>query len=257
MKNFAFYFLALCVFLAAENLCSLDTNETVLEEIIPLELPLNEFPEEQSTPYNDQIALSEGIVQFGDFTGGIAELPSETLTESASLNAEQKNNALYFFVPTGSSRFFLPGVAFRHHLSRDFFEISYFNQKQSDIFFNTYNDFSEVKSQKKLGTIYENILNAFYGLRWNTRYISPYLSLGTGLYFPHVQYNGNSSVGLLPTLATALGVEFKYGFADLAINYLPIKWKTVFEYQEPGYEETYEKQMRILGNIRLGVGLPF
>lgn len=240
-------------------------SQELNEEAAPSEISLNEITEEK----NPLLSANE----LEGFNGEIEELSSKTLTAEPLLTvAEPKKNGLYFFLPTGSHSFFLPGFSFRHDLNNSrFLEISYFNRKQNDIVLTRYRDLFEVESTEKLraiykleiesteklGAIYENLLSASYGFKWNTRYIDPYFSLGGGFYLPYVQYVGTSYVDSLPAISGAIGLGFKYGFVDLAINYFPLKWKGIFEYQEPGDEYTFEYKVRLLANIRLGVGLPF
>lgn len=241
----------LWLFLAVSFL-SLHSQE--VEEVMPSEVSLNELAEDR----NSVVAVNE----FGDFRGGVTEFSPRPLTEEKDpllSVTEPKKNGLYFLLPIGAlNQFFLPGLSFRHNLNRDFLEVSYFNAKHGDVVLTRYKGLFEVESTEKLGVVYGNMFNASYGFKWNTRLVDPYLSFGAGLYLPYVRYDkGFSSVASLPTVSTALGLAFKYGFVDLALNYFPIKWTSVFEYQEAGQEHTFKQQMRFLANFRLGAGFPF
>jgi|GEM_PF-6402980 len=242
----------LWLFLAVSSF-SLHSQE--IEEVIPSEISLNELAEELEEQ-NSLVSANE----FRDFRGEVTEfLPGPLIEEKDPLLSviESKKNGLYFLLPIGAlNHFFLPGLSFRHNLNRDFLEISYLNVKQGDIVLTHYEGL-EVESKTKLGEVYGNMLNASYGFKWNTRWVDPYLSFGAGLYLPYVRYNGVSSVVSLPTVSAALGLAIKYGFVDLVVNYFPIKWTAVFEYQEAGQEHNFKQQMRLLANFRLGAGFPF
>jgi hypothetical protein len=75
---------------------------------------------------------------------------------------------------------------------------------------------------------------------------------------PYVKYNETSSLdAVLPTVATAVGIGFKYGFVDLAVNYLPLKWKGEFAYEGEKFQGSFEHYTRLVGNLRIGLGFPF
>ena len=197
--------------------------------------------------------------ELGDFQGetSLGLLAEEK--DSSLPTANLKRDGLYFCFPAKANRFFLPGLAFRRPLQNSsFLEVSYFNQKQGEIVLTRYKAFFEVESREKLGVIYQNILNASYGLIWNTRYIDPYICLGVGVCLPYVQYQGTSSLELFPAVSSALGLGFgSYGFLDLTITYLPVQWRSIFEYQEGGDKYTFKQNLRLLSDFRLGVGIPF
>jgi len=167
------------------------------------------------------------------------------------------NNGLYFLVPIGGLKTLsLQGLAFRRYMGNRFFEASYYREKYGDITYTRYRG-SERFTYEILGTIHQNVLGASYGFKLNIPYGAPYISFGAAAYLPYIQYEGRGSLRLLPTLSTALGLDFRYGFIDLMIHYLPLKWKYRFQYKEPGYEENVTHSISVLGNFRLGVGYPF
>lgn len=206
--------------------------------------------------YSDEIVTE--TIAFNN-TAPISLNPAfeEAQEEERSSPAYIKKNGLYVtLTPTPP---FADGVSFRHRFNPySFLEISYLHTKQAEIYIYRTIGFFKREILKTLGATYNNSLNTNFALRWNTRFLDPYFSLGAGLYFPYTNYP-SGSIDFIPSIGTTIGLECSYGFLDLAVNYLLFKWEKVVKIQDKEYDVngSCKQKIRTTGALRIGFGLPF